>query len=78
MAGSGDVHVPEFFRLEQLQKEFDFVLDEELSRSKRFRLLQLRNQEVADFRNLKLVPIKEREIPDKIFVVRNFLSLDYT
>nr|DBA29304.1 TPA: hypothetical protein GDO54_009541 [Pyxicephalus adspersus] len=68
MANSGDAHVPDYFRLDQLQKEFDFVSDEELSRSKRFRLLQLRNQEVADFRNYKLVPIKEREIPDKIFL----------
>ncbi|XP_073465964.1 coiled-coil and C2 domain-containing protein 2A [Aquarana catesbeiana] len=68
MASGGDANVPEFFRLEQLQKEFDFVSDEELKRSKRFRLLQLRNQEVADFRNYKLVPIKEREIPDRIFV----------
>ncbi|KAM9328928.1 coiled-coil and C2 domain-containing protein 2A [Gastrophryne carolinensis] len=68
MANNGDAHVPEFFRLEQLQKEFDFVSDEEMSRSKRFRLLQLRNQEVADFRNYRPVPIKEREIPDKIFV----------
>ncbi|XP_056411152.1 coiled-coil and C2 domain-containing protein 2A [Hyla sarda] len=67
IANSGDTYVPEFFRLEQLQKEFDFVSDEELSRSKRFHLLQLRNQEVAEFRNYKLVPIKEREIPDKIF-----------
>ncbi|XP_075050779.1 coiled-coil and C2 domain-containing protein 2A isoform X2 [Mixophyes fleayi] len=68
IANSGDAYIPEFFRLEQLQKEFDFVSNEELSRSKRFRLLQLRNQEVAEFRNFKMVPIKEREIPDKIFV----------
>ncbi|XP_053314268.1 coiled-coil and C2 domain-containing protein 2A [Spea bombifrons] len=67
IANSGDACVPEFFRLEQLQKEFDFVSDEELSRSKRFRLLQLRNQGVAEFRNFKQVPIKEREIPEKIF-----------
>ncbi|XP_063779849.1 coiled-coil and C2 domain-containing protein 2A isoform X2 [Pseudophryne corroboree] len=67
IADSGNAYVPEFFRLEQLQKEFDFVTDEELSKSKRFRLLQLRNQEVAEFRNYKMVPIKEREIPDKVF-----------
>ncbi|XP_044152706.1 coiled-coil and C2 domain-containing protein 2A [Bufo gargarizans] len=67
IANSGDAYVPEFFRLEQLQKEFDFVSEEDLSRSKRLRLLQLRNQEVAEFRNYKMVPIKEREIPDKIF-----------
>ncbi|CAN2388550.1 protein localization to ciliary transition zone [Pristimantis euphronides] len=67
IANSGDTYVPEFFRLEQLQKEFDFVPIEELNRSKRFRLLQLRNQEVAEFRNYKMVPIREREIQDKIF-----------
>ncbi|KAM8939268.1 coiled-coil and C2 domain-containing protein 2A [Pelodytes ibericus] len=67
IANSRDAYVPEFFRLEQLQKEFDFVSDEEFSRSKRFRLLQLRNQEVPEFRNYKQVPVKEREIPEKIF-----------
>ncbi|KAM4809986.1 coiled-coil and C2 domain-containing protein 2A [Rhinophrynus dorsalis] len=67
IANSEEASLPEFFRLEQLQKEFNFVSDEELSRSKRFRLLQLRNQEVAEFRNYKPIPIKEREIPDKIF-----------
>ncbi|XP_053560101.1 coiled-coil and C2 domain-containing protein 2A [Bombina bombina] len=67
IANSGDSYVPEYFRLEQLQKEFDFVSDEEFNRSKRFRLLQLRNQEVAEFRNFKQVPLKDREISDKIF-----------
>ncbi|KAG8591451.1 hypothetical protein GDO81_000189 [Engystomops pustulosus] len=68
IANSGDTYVPEFFRLEQLQKEFDFVSEEDLRRSKRYRLLQYRNQEVAEFRNYKMVPIKEREIPDKLFL----------
>ncbi|XP_043918517.1 coiled-coil and C2 domain-containing protein 2A [Protopterus annectens] len=67
VAKSGDVHAPVFFRLEQLQEEFNFVQDEEFNSSKRFRLLQLRNQEVAEFRNYKKVPALEREIPNKIF-----------
>ncbi|XP_074397877.1 coiled-coil and C2 domain-containing protein 2A isoform X3 [Zonotrichia albicollis] len=64
---SGEAHVPDFFRLEQLQQEFNFVSDEEFNRSKRFRLLQLRNEEVAEFRNYKQVPLHEREISEKIF-----------
>uniref|UniRef100_A0A8C4UBC1 Coiled-coil and C2 domain containing 2A n=1 Tax=Falco tinnunculus TaxID=100819 RepID=A0A8C4UBC1_FALTI len=64
---SGEAHVPDFFRLEQLQQEFNFVSDEEFNRSKRFRLLQLRNGEVAEFRNYKQVPLHEREISEKIF-----------
>ncbi|XP_064007486.1 coiled-coil and C2 domain-containing protein 2A isoform X9 [Pogoniulus pusillus] len=67
VATSGEAHVPDFFRLEQLQQEFNFVSDEEFNRSKRFRLLQLRNEEVAEFRNYKQVPLHEREISDKIF-----------
>lgn len=69
VASSGEVTAPEYFRLEQLQEEFNFVTDEELERSKRFRLLRLRNQEVAEFRNYKCVPALEREVTDKVFQV---------
>ncbi|XP_042326505.1 coiled-coil and C2 domain-containing protein 2A isoform X2 [Sceloporus undulatus] len=68
VATSGDASVPDFFRLEQLQQEFNFVSDEEFNRSKRFRLLELRNSEVAEFRNYKCVPLLEREINEKIFL----------
>nr|XP_032629834.1 coiled-coil and C2 domain-containing protein 2A isoform X3 [Chelonoidis abingdonii] len=67
VATSGDACVPGFFRLEQLQQEFNFALDEELNRSKRFQLLQLRHREVAEFRNYKQVPLLEREITEKLF-----------
>ncbi|KAL7396300.1 hypothetical protein ABVT39_003795 [Epinephelus coioides] len=67
VASSGEVTAPEYFRLEQLQEEFNFVTDEELDRSRRFRLLRLRNQEVAEFRNYKCVPALEREVTDKVF-----------
>ncbi|XP_069868393.1 coiled-coil and C2 domain-containing protein 2A isoform X1 [Dipodomys merriami] len=67
VATSGESYVPDFFRLEQLQQEFNFISDEELSRSKRFRLLHLRNQEVPEFRNYKQIPAYDREIMEKIF-----------
>nr|XP_020027226.1 coiled-coil and C2 domain-containing protein 2A [Castor canadensis] len=67
VASSGESYVPDFFRLEQLQQEFNFVSDEELSRSKRFRLLCLRNQEVPEFRNYKQIPVYDREIMEKVF-----------
>lgn len=75
VASSGEVTAPEYFRLEQLQEEFNFVSDEELERSKRFRLLRLRNQEVAEFRNYKCVPALEREVTDKVFQVRLFIII---
>uniref|UniRef100_A0A8D1ZD64 C2 domain-containing protein n=1 Tax=Sus scrofa TaxID=9823 RepID=A0A8D1ZD64_PIG len=67
VATSGESYVPDFFRLEQLQQEFNFVSDEELNRSKRFRLLRLRSQEVPEFRNYKQIPIYDREIMEKVF-----------
>ncbi|CAB1451132.1 unnamed protein product [Pleuronectes platessa] len=67
VARSGEVTAPDYFRLEQLQEEFNFVTDEELEGSKRFRLLRLRNQEVAEFRSYKCVPGLEREVSDKVF-----------
>ncbi|XP_006873876.1 PREDICTED: coiled-coil and C2 domain-containing protein 2A [Chrysochloris asiatica] len=67
VATSGEAYVPDFFRLEQLQQEFNFVSDEELNRSKRFRLLHLRNQEVPEFRNYKQIPVYDREIQEKVF-----------
>ncbi|XP_029939889.1 coiled-coil and C2 domain-containing protein 2A isoform X2 [Salarias fasciatus] len=67
VACSGEVTAPEYFRLEHLQEEFNFVTDEEIEKSRRFRLLRLRNQEVAEFRNYKYVPAQEREVTDKVF-----------
>ncbi|KAI5945893.1 Coiled-coil and C2 domain-containing protein 2A [Manis javanica] len=67
VATSGESYIPDFFRLEQLQQEFNFVSDEELSRSKRFRLLHLRSQEVPEFRNYKQIPVYDREIMEKVF-----------
>nr|XP_061790325.1 coiled-coil and C2 domain-containing protein 2A-like [Nerophis lumbriciformis] len=67
VASSGQVSAPDFFRLEQLQEEFNFASDEELARSRRFRLLALRSQEVPEFRNYKYVPSREREVSEKVF-----------
>lgn len=69
VASSGEVTAPDYFRLEQLQEEFNFASDEELAQSRRFRLLALRNQEVPEFRNYKCVPSREREVTDKVFQV---------
>lgn len=69
VASGGELAVPDYFRLEQLQEEFNFLSNEELDRSRRFRLLRLRSQEVAEFRHFKSVPSTEREISEKVFEV---------
>ena len=54
--GGGDkfmqgLRLPEHFRLEQLQEEFNFCRDEDLDKSRRFKLIQLREREVPEFKN---------------------------
>lgn len=60
---------PDYFRLEQLQEEFNFCDDQDIANNKRFQLLELRDGEVADFKNFKMVPVLEKEIPRDTFTV---------
>uniref|UniRef100_G3T2U8 Coiled-coil and C2 domain containing 2B n=1 Tax=Loxodonta africana TaxID=9785 RepID=G3T2U8_LOXAF len=59
--------IPKYFRLEQLQDEFNFVSEEEMKKSKRFQLLQLRNAGQLDVFLLQHMPLYDREIPDLVF-----------
>ncbi|XP_029418869.1 protein CC2D2B, partial [Nannospalax galili] len=59
--------IPKYFRIEQLQDEFNFVSEEEMKRSKRFQLLQLRNAGQLDLSLLQQMPLYDREIPDVVF-----------
>ncbi|KAK7488454.1 hypothetical protein BaRGS_00020239, partial [Batillaria attramentaria] len=68
--GGGDAGVMqprEFFRLEQLQEEFDLATEADLTSNRRFQMLTLRDREVAEFRNAKMVAPFEREIPRDAF-----------
>ncbi|GCC22301.1 hypothetical protein chiPu_0000688 [Chiloscyllium punctatum] len=60
-------YAPEYFRLDQIQEEFNFVPDKKLDLSKRFRLLMLRNSGVPEYCCFKQVPPYDREISDNIF-----------
>ncbi|XP_030615097.1 protein CC2D2B isoform X3 [Delphinapterus leucas] len=59
--------IPKYFRLKQLQDEFNFVSEEEMKKSKRFQLLQLRNAGQLDVFLLPQMPVYDREIPDILF-----------
>ncbi|XP_016075315.1 PREDICTED: coiled-coil and C2 domain-containing protein 2A-like [Miniopterus natalensis] len=59
--------IPKYFRLEQLQDEFNFVSEEEMNKSKRFQLLQLRNAGQLDIFPLQQMPLYDEEIPDSVF-----------
>lgn len=63
----GKVVKREYLGLEHFQEEFNFVSDEELDRSKRFRMLQLRNRGVPEFQNYKFIPALEHEVTNGMF-----------
>jgi len=68
--GGGDkISAPDYFRLEQLQEEFNFSTDEELANDKRLQILELREKEVMEFRNMKMVPAFSHELSPDIFKV---------
>lgn len=70
--------IPKYFRLEQMQDEFNFVSEEEMEKSKRFQLLQLRNAGQLDVFLLQQMPLYDKEIPDLVFQVHGFyLNMTY-
>jgi hypothetical protein len=62
------MYLPNFFRLDQLIREFSFIVNEkETEKNKRFRLIELRWQGEPEFRGFKLIPSIERYIRNEIF-----------
>ena len=55
-----------YFRLDQLDDQFSFCSEEELNNNVRFQIIQLRSAKAPDFRNYKMIPSYEKEIPKGI------------
>ena len=60
---------PDYFRLEQLQEEFNFATDEEINNDMRLQLLELRDREIHEFRNMKMIAPNSLEIHPDVFKV---------
>ena len=63
------LQLPEHYRLDQLQAEFDFVTDKFIEASRRFRLIQYREREIPDFKNKAMIPAFDWEISEDVFSV---------
>ncbi len=71
MGGGGDathLEMKNHFRLEQLQQEFDFMTDRQMEASRRFKLIQYREEEIPDFRNYQMIPAFDSEVPEEVFL----------
>jgi coiled-coil and C2 domain-containing protein 2A len=69
MGMDGRLRIPEYFRLEQLQEEFNFATDEEMDANLRYKLLMYRDKEIQEFRNYRPIPALDREVPVDVFSV---------
>lgn len=58
-----------YFRLDPQQAEFDFCKMEDVAGNPRLRLLRLRDMGEPEFRGLRVVPLREKEIPKDVFKV---------
>jgi hypothetical protein len=68
-AGVGFNTVQNYFRLDPQQAEFDFCKMEDVDGNTRLRLLRLRDLGEPEFRGLRVVPLREKEIPKDVFKV---------
>ena len=63
----GGLKIPEHFRLDQLMQEFNFCVDEDLDKDRRFRLITLRAKDEPEFKGFKMLPIEDRFIRKDVF-----------
>ena len=54
------------FRLDQMQDQFSFCSEADIRNNLRFQLLQLRRAKAPEFRNYRMIPPVEKEIPKGI------------
>ncbi|XP_078499557.1 protein CC2D2B isoform X2 [Lissotriton helveticus] len=57
---------PGYFRLNQLQEEFNFATDEEIQKCLRFQLLMHRNSQQLDPNWFQQIPLYDKEIPESL------------
>ena len=65
---------PQFFRLNQLEKETEFLSKEDIENNRRFKLIKLRDEGVSELKHFQMIPPYERLIPEDVFDVSD-LSL---
>ncbi|GIY46725.1 coiled-coil and C2 domain-containing protein 2A [Caerostris darwini] len=64
------------YRLEPLQDEMDFCSMEEIENNKRFQILHLRDQNEAEFQNLRMIPADEKDLKEDMIELLNSRTND--
>lgn len=64
-----------YFRLDQHQDQLIFCTDEEIQNNPRFQMIQLRRAKVAEFKNYRMIPILDKEVPKGLLEARTKKAL---
>lgn len=59
-----------YFRLDQHLDQLNFCTDAEIQNNPRFQMIQLRRAKVPEFKNYRMIPILDKEVPKGILEAR--------
>ena len=59
-----------YFRLDQHHDQLIFCSDEEIQNNPRFQMIQLRRAKVPEFKNYRMIPILDKEVPKGLLEAR--------
>lgn len=60
----------------ELLDDTEFCTDEAIDESMRFKLLRLRDENIPEFKHLKMVPLTDLDIPNDAFMVNTKCNLN--
>lgn len=64
-----------YFRLDQHQDQLIFCTDAEIQNNARFQMIQLRRAKVPEFKNYRMIPILDKEVPKGLLEARTKKAL---
>ena len=64
-----------YFRLDQHHDQLIFCTDEEIQNNPRFQMIQLRRAKVPEFKNYRMIPILDKEVPKGLLEARTKKAL---
>ena len=64
-----------YFRLDQHQDQLVFCTDSEIQNNPRFQMIQLRRAKVQEFKNYRMIPILDKEVPKGLLEARTKRAL---
>merc|ERR1719433_1452336 len=75
MSNLGSTLSTGYFRLDQHHDQLIFCTDQEIRNNPRFQMIQLRRAKVPEFKNYRMIPILDKEVPKDLLEARTRRAL---